>query len=651
MDIPRGHAMIPLNASDFLDFIYNYFKAEYAPIRSIWSTATAEPRHHGRWINMGHELTPLTFRPANAQAQKDLASLDFFCREKDLDASFVRGIVIRFAKYEVHERLEKKLYESGRLDLMVRKALKEKHLIDALWPSPAPRDILPELLKQGVQVRQWYGDMFFKYFRVLHSLDDFKLRPEIDQRIKSIGTLNLVPFVDHLVFGTVDPILPIVAKGAGYANARAWKQRVEGRGYGSPEQFDVRFEVQGVEETVSRSVNRQCTCLKCGARRDVRVAIVVDPSPGPVTSGARRQPEVRNLAEKKRASRAAQRYSPGYVMPGSMASDEQSTSQPSRTEQHSEETRPESPPQKKPCRRCTFLNHPELTACEMCQGELSDTLVSKPPSPEARPRGPPKASSHSHSASVPAASSQDAQKDKKEGESAPARPSGPNPNRHSLSSALFSIFPFSQQHQSEHHANLPATQPSMAEVQKPKSNAPKPESGKAATTSSRPGTSKSNKSQHKKQAQGTEAETSTTNSASKQEQPDPRQHQTTTTPPPPPLVLSQSPELAMMPLTPPPMSSTAPSGLPQTLLDYDFVPVSATSPSFPNAEEAEDAGWGEVRREEVGKGKERGMEGDRGFGDEGDSSEEEGRIAEGMIDLDAVAREEMGVWGEKEDED
>ena len=97
MDIPRGHAMLPLNEADFLDFIYNYFKAEYAPINSFWSTATAIPHHPTRWINMGHELAPLSVRPANAQAQKDLESLDYFVRKWNLDAGFVRGVVTRFA--------------------------------------------------------------------------------------------------------------------------------------------------------------------------------------------------------------------------------------------------------------------------------------------------------------------------------------------------------------------------------------------------------------------------------------------------------------------------------------------------------------------------------------------------------------------------
>jgi len=55
--------MLPLNESDFLDFIYNYFKAEYAPIRSFWSTATADPRQPQRWINMVrfiYQAMPLT---------------------------------------------------------------------------------------------------------------------------------------------------------------------------------------------------------------------------------------------------------------------------------------------------------------------------------------------------------------------------------------------------------------------------------------------------------------------------------------------------------------------------------------------------------------------------------------------------------------
>ncbi|EAT79997.2 hypothetical protein SNOG_12699 [Parastagonospora nodorum SN15] len=258
MDIPRGHAAMPLTEADFLDFIYNYFKAEYAPIRSFWSTATADPRQLPRWINMGHEMSPLTVRPANAQAQKDLESLDYFTRKWNLDASFIRGLVIRFAKYEVHDRLEKKLFECARLDLMVRKALKEKHLIDALWPSPAPRNLPHELLAQGVAIRKFYGDMFNKYFRVLHSIDEFELRPEVDMRIKNSGTLMLVPFVDHLIFGAVDPIMPIVAKGAGYSNAKGWRASGSSKsdGFGEPGRFEIRFDAPAdVQETYTKTIH------------------------------------------------------------------------------------------------------------------------------------------------------------------------------------------------------------------------------------------------------------------------------------------------------------------------------------------------------------------------------------------------------------
>lgn len=67
----------------------------------------------------------------------------------------------------------------------------------------------------------------------------------------------------------------------------------------------------------------------------------------------------------------------------------------------------------------------------------------------------------------------------------------------------------------------------------------------------------------------------------------------------------------------------------------DFVPVSP--PSF--GREEEDAGWGEMSREEARAA------------DENNSEDEGGRVSgEGLLDLDAVAREEMGVWGEREDE-
>lgn len=97
--------------------------------------------------------------------------------------------------------------------------------------------------------------------------------------------------------------------------------------------------------------------------------------------------------------------------------------------------------------------------------------------------------------------------------------------------------------------------------------------------------------------------------------------------------------MAMMPLSPSPPSSSrprpAPAGLPSNLMD-DFVPVSST---FPKDDEDEDAGWGSMSREEA---------------HEHDSSNEEDESSElrgngGLIDLDAVAREEADVWGDRDD--
>jgi hypothetical protein len=622
MDIPRGHAKLPLNESDFLDFIYNYFKAEYSPIRSIWSTATADPRQPPRWVSMGHELSPLGFRPANAQAQKDLESLDYFINKWNLDAGFVRGIVLRFAKYEVHERLEKKLYECCRLDLMVRKALKEKHLIDGLWPSPAPRNIPHELLQQGVQVRRWYGDMFGKYFRNLHAVDDFSLRPEVDQRIKSSSTLMLVPFVDHLVFGTVDPILPIVAMGAGYSNAKM-KRTEAGRGgtFGEPDRFEVRFDAPAEpEETYTKNVRRQCQCLKCGSKRDVTVVISIDPSPGPTTQHNvdKRASSSATSTSRRHTSKAAQKYSPGYNMPGVDDSVPGQAPQPQLEAQNvSQNAQPPTPQQKKQCPRCTFLNHPELTTCEMCQGELPDTLVVKPPSPVQKQHTPSKPR-HAHSASTPLRTRQT---ELKEAE----RPAAPN--RNTLSASLFSIFPFSQQHQAEHHANLPVTQPSdtlpTTNDQQSQPKAPRKQQDDPPNEEGRrppPPARKSSTRSHSLSSPPSnliDNDTSPGNTDSH---------------------LSNHPEMAMMPLTPPATSSdihfTAPVGLPQTLMD-DFVPVSP--PSF--GREEEDAGWGEMSREEARAA------------DENNSEDEGGRVSgEGLLDLDAVAREEMGVWGEREDE-
>ena len=616
MDIPRGHAMLPLTESDFLDFIFNYFKAEYSPIRSFWSTATADPRQPPRWISMGHELSPLGFRPAKAQAQNDLESLDYFTKKWNLDAGFVRGIVLRYAKYEVHERLEKKLYESCRLDLMVRKALKEKHLIDALWPSPAPRNMPHHLLQQGVQVRKWYGDMFGKYFRVLHAVDDFALRPEVDQKIKSSTTLMLVPYIDHLVFGSVDPILPIVAMGAGFSSARAKKAKNEvGVGtFGEPDRFEVRFDAPAeMEETYTRNVTRQSHCLKCGSKRDVKVVISIDPSPGPTSqSGAgRKTSNTANSASKRHVSKTTQRYSPGYNMPGVDDAAPRQAPPPQPEAQNAPQgDRPPTPQQKKQCPRCTFLNHAELTTCEMCQGELPETLVAKPPSPVQVQQRTTKAR-HAHSASVP-------QHTRKEELKEAERPAAPN--RHSLSQSLFSIFPFSQQHQTEHHANLPPTQPIEP------------------TTTDTPHQSKAKI--HQEEHIEPKEEQPPTHPVRKPSTPS---HSRPSTPPN--LIdnqpesepqLSNHPEMAMMPMTPTTASSSraAPIGLPQTLMD-DFVPVSPQ----PYTREDEDAGWGEMSREEARRA------------DDSDDEDEAGRLSsEGLVDLDAVAREEMGVWGEREDD-
>ncbi|KAH7120806.1 hypothetical protein B0J11DRAFT_439105 [Dendryphion nanum] len=601
MDIPRGHAMLPLNDGDFLDFIINYFKAEYSPIRSFWSTATAVPRNSERWVSMGHELAPLSFRPANAQAQKDLESLDYFIRTKNLDAVFVRGLVVRYAKYENHDRLEKRLYECCRLDLMVRKALKEKHLINSLWPSPAPKSLHPELLQQGVKVRQWYGDMFNKYFRYLRSVERFDLRPEVEEKIKSSGTLMLVPFVDHLVMGNVDPIIPIAVKGAGYSNAAAWEQKERGQSYGEPERFEIRFDAPAdPADTYTRTVVRTCKCMKCETTRDVTVVISVDPNPGPV---------------------AAQKYTPGYVF----SAQDVAPRQPVQRQEAQSEAPPAAASQKKQCSRCTFLNHPELTACEMCSAELPDsTLVTKPPSPVISVSKP----SHSHSASVPPPVASKTMRNQGTPESRPSVS-----NRHSLGSSLFSIFPFNQQHQAEHQPKLPPTQaeaqPAMTQIR----------SQESTHRVERP------KSSHSKakSARGPSLEDLT---------PPTKANKKPSTPPPnliddaEPSGPSRPPrELTMMPMTPPPTSETPartiPVGLPQNLMD-DFVPVNVP---FTREEEDEDAGWGEMSREEAKR---------QDSSDEDEEDDDDGEVVskkEGMIDLDEVARMEMGVWGEREEED
>jgi hypothetical protein len=620
MDIPRGHAAMPLTEVDFLDFVYNYFKAEYYPIRSFWSTATAFPRQTERWIAMGHELSPLVVRPANAQAQKDLESLDYFTRKWNLDAGFVRGLIIRFAKYELHERLEKRLYECARLDLMVRKALKEKHLIDVLWPSPAPRNIAKELLQQGVQARQWFGDMFNKYFRVLQSLDSFQLRPEVDHHMKTSGKLMLIPFVDHLVFGAVDPIIPIVSKGAGYANAKGRENR-NTPGFGEPAKFEIRFDAPTeVTDTYTKSVVRQCQCMKCGTKRDVQVVISVDPNPNAGASAGTSSTSRRRDAATSH-SRTAQRYSPGYQMPSQ--DDAVPPRQPPRPQPQPQpleaevSERPSTPDLKKQCPRCTFLNDPNLTSCEMCEAPLPETPIQKPPSPAANRKVP----SHSHSASHPPPS---VPKSREEALKQEQRPGAPN--RHSLSASLFSIFPFSQQQQQEHHAKLPPTQ--------------QVDTSPAIQSSSRQPTG----NQEEVRPSSKEGKKpSVSPPTSSHAEPSNYRHGATTPPNPvdttPETPLSRNPEMAMMPLSPSPPSSSrprpAPAGLPSNLMD-DFVPVSST---FPKDDEDEDAGWGSMSREEA---------------HEHDSSDDEDESSEmrgngGLIDLDAVAREEADVWGDRDD--
>ena len=649
--------MLPLNEGDFLDFIYNYFKAEYAPIRSFWSTATADPRQPQRWVNMvrslskpcdiqiprykllicvkGHELQPLSVRPANAQAQKDLESLDYFTRKWHLDTQFVRGLVVRYAKYEGHDRLEKRLFECARLDLMLRKALREKHLIDALWPSPAPRSEPKELLAQGVQVRRWYGDMFAKYFTVLHSLDEFELRPEVDQRIKSSGTLMLIPFVDHLVVGAVDPITPIVTRGAGYASNKSLDSRGQSRsdGYGEPGRFEIRFDAPAeVSETYTKSVVRQCQCLKCGTKRDVQVVISVDPNPNSGGSGKVSKQSITTNTAVQRRLKAGERQERRQE---EVAPPQPPRPQPEAQTQH--EPRPSTPEEKKQCPRCTFLNHTSLTECEMCAAHLPTTTVTKPPSPMA-PR-----ISHSHSASLPPPTTAP---DRLKAEERPAPL-----NRHSLSSTLFSIFPFSQQHQQEHHAKLPATQQTGVEpaIATRSVEPERPEPQRVAEPKHKPEAKRREEREPKYRANRASSPTRTrrADQASPVHAPLPPGAVTPPARPESPKTqqldepeLSRPPEMAMMPLTPPPGTAQqrrqVPTGLPSHLMD-DYVPP---SPSLPVEDEEEDAGWGDLRRKESNVAKE-----------DSDEEDEEGEGRGNLVDLDAVAREEMGVWGEREDEE
>lgn len=666
MDIPRGHAMLPLTEPDFLDFISNYFKAEYAPIRSFWSTATADPRQPQRWINMGHELQPLTLRAANAQAQKDLDSLTYFTLKWRLDPVFIRGLVIRFAKYELHERLEKKLFECARLDLMIRKALKEKHLIDALWPSPAPRSEARELLAQGVQVRRWYGDMFAKYFTVLRSVEEFEVRPEVDQRMKSSSALMLVPFVEHLVDGEAKPIIPIAARGAGYVSASA-AGRSGSDGYGEAERFEIRFDAPAVvEETFERSVVRQCQCLKCGTKRDVQIVISVDPSPDGGVGGSGNASITANTAVLRRlksSDRHDRRQEAASAPP-----------QPPQAQPQIQDNdpRPPTPEQKKQCPRCTFLNHASLADCEMCAAPLPSTTVSLPPSPVAV-----RMKAHAHSASVPAAHASTAAERLRREEQRPGMA-----NRHSLSSMLGGILPFvqgqvqgqgQQEGESERQGNIkgrgkvPATQQvdaasasaSAAATGRRSTEHRGPASSVAAAAVSEPPPTTRKPGMRKAPQHTTTTTTTTTHgtSASPPRRRGEEEGEEAHTEPPaapisdhrphtPPsqveeMQLSRAPEMAMMPLPPPPHSSPnsegtyrrqVPAGLPSHLMDESYIPA---SPGLPLVDdEVEEDGWADLRRRESGRS---------GKGDGGSSDEGEGRG--GLVDLDAVAREEMGVWG------
>lgn len=80
--------------------------------------------------------------------------------------------------------------------------------------------------------------------------------------------------------------------------------------------------------------------------------------------------------------------------------------------------------------------------------------------------------------------------------------------------------------------------------------------------------------------------------------------------------------------------------MPQALADYD--PALSPGPKLrgEEEEELEYGGWGDVSARDGGRNKGKGRE------EESEDGDEEDR--EGLIDLDAVAREEMGVWGHKE---
>ncbi|KAH6612129.1 hypothetical protein C7974DRAFT_419028 [Boeremia exigua] len=598
MDIPPGHAMPPLTDADFRDFVYNYFKAEYAPLRSIWSTATAEPRQAPRWTSLGHEISPQTLRPANAQAQKDLSDLALFVATYSLPGPFISGLVARFARYESHSRLDKKLFECGRWDLLVRKARVEKRVVDCLWPL---RGGDRARQAQGGEVRRWFGDMVGKYFeRGGVGRGAWIVRADARARVAA-GGLVLVPFVEHLGAGEEGDGLPAAP------SVRAG---------GAPERFEIRFEAPArVDDTFSKTVVRACKCLQCGTARDVQVVVSVDPHPG---GGG---------AESITANTAVQRR----LQPGARRQDDTAPPYPEPRTQT-----PPPPEQKKQCPRCTFLNHASLTECEMCAAPLPASTVSKPPSPVAQ-RG------HAHSASLPPPVTAP---DRLRAEERPAAP-----NRHSLSASLFSIFPFAGQVQGVPVQTATQTQTQAQNAETPAA-APVVVSSTAAAERPEPQRAPRRKAAAQRGSPPPTKTTTTTpppRPASPQpNKPSPPSPATQNTHPSP--LLSRPPEMTLMPLTPSPPSAhrAPPAGLPGRLMD-DYPVSPALTPGLGD-EEGEGAGWGELRR-----GSRDSSRDSSGEGDSEDDEDEDGQGGRGrgrgkgvFGGLEGVGLEERGVWGEED---
>jgi len=82
-------------------------------------------------------------------------------------------------------------------------------MIDSLWP--AARKALRRV-QQGNKVRGCTATCSQRYFRYLHSVDDYKLRPEVDDRIRRSSQLILVP-TSTTSSSAHRAYLPIAAKG------------------------------------------------------------------------------------------------------------------------------------------------------------------------------------------------------------------------------------------------------------------------------------------------------------------------------------------------------------------------------------------------------------------------------------------------------